>query len=516
MNIVENVVNIYSTYIEIENYSDNFNETIEKSLSVWNDVRFKYDFTAYEKIEHENTKTLRIPTGYNIKRIYACLNAPEIIDHRNNEIIKLEDLKNYNCKINMKYGPRDEIQKRSLNFLNDNKMVKNKGCQKFLALKTGGGKTYCTVKFIVDNYERPIIFVDQKSLAEQWKERIMEYTDTVEDEIYYISGRPSINKLLKKTNEEINNIKFFLCCYRTITNLFKKEDYNVFNQLMDKIKITLKVYDEAHVEYRSIVSIDLKTKAKSLYLSATPKRTDYKENKVYQNMFHDVPIFNSDSVIKKKKDYKEKKDKIEDKNYHNIIIYNWNSHPTNINETSCQNAHGFNLSKYFNYLQNNKYEDFFNIISNVIFKVCLKNGKLKRKMAILIGTNSFIDKLYKDFSSYIENSDMEYKYKLGIFNGTVKEEDKLRVLDESDIILTTDKSFSKGMDVKNLTILINLVPFSSDVKLEQVIGRLRKIENKKVFFIDINDIGFGAIRGQLYQKKKLYEKIGKNIYEFKK
>ena len=40
------------------------------------------------------------------------------------------------------------------------------------------------------------------------------------------------------------------------------------------------------------------------------------------------------------------------------------------------------------------------------------------------------------------------------------------------------------MDVKNLQVLINTVPFSSETKLIQIIGRLRPIENKEVILVD--------------------------------
>lgn len=69
------------------------------------------------------------------------------------------------------------------------------------------------------------------------------------------------------------------------------------------------------------------------------------------------------------------------------------------------------------------------------------------------------------------------------------------------------------MDVNDLRVLINTVPFSSDTKLTQVIGRLRKIPDREVFFFDVNDIGFDGIKGQLNLKKeKVYKIIGKNVY----
>ena len=76
------------------------------------------------------------------------------------------------------------------------------------------------------------------------------------------------------------------------------------------------------------------------------------------------------------------------------------------------------------------------------------------------------------------------------------------------------KGLFKGMDVKDLRVLINTVPFSSDAKLTQVVGRLRRIPDKEVIFIDINDIGFDAIKNQLRLKKtKVYTVLGKKIFE---
>jgi superfamily II DNA or RNA helicase len=493
--ISERKITLFPTRIVIEPYEER-NSKIENSFSVWNEVTHSYDFQAFIKDEINNR--LIIPTSYTKNELKLMYPTYQIVDRRN----ICESYMNANRRvdrINMKYDFKNDLQKKALDFLNKKENIRHlyRPMQRYLCLKTGDGKTYCAVRYIVDNCDRPIIFVDQDSLGQQWKERILEYTDTKEEEIYYISGTPSINKLMEKDDSDILKIKFFICCYRTLTNNIKNtNNSNLISSLFNKIKITLKIFDEAHIEYRSIFKIDMISNIRSIYLSATPKRSDPKEDKVYQKIFYNVKKFFSDSVEK-------------EENYHNIILYNWNSKPSLTDQTKCSTKYGFSMARYCSYLEENKYDQFEEFLYEIIFKTVLANRK-KKKMAILFGTLSLLDKFYNNLVKYV--SDQGYKLTVNKFTGNTDKKEKLDILETTDIILTTDKSFSKGMDVKNLQVLINTVPFSSDTKLIQVVGRLRKIPDKEVIFIDVNDFGFDAIKWQTNSKKKVYEVLAKNLF----
>lgn len=492
---------LYPTKIVIEGYYDRVSK-IENRLNVWNPVTHSYDFQAF--IKDEINHRIIIPQCMNIKFLQTIFPNAKIEDKRasiDDSLKKLTQLKD----IHMNYDCRDKIQEESVKYLKSKFKYRNTSyrfMQRFLCLKTGEGKTFCTVKTIADCGDRPIIFVDQETLAIQWKERIKEYTDTTEEEIFYISGAPSIKKLMKKSDMEIMKIKFFICCYRMVTSNIKSNGSSKeITELFNKIRVNLKVFDEAHVEYKSIFKIDMIYNARSIYLSATPKRTNKEEDKVYQNMFSMVTKFFSWMV----------EDEEEDENYHNIVSYNYSSQPKLIEQTNCSTKYGFSMARYCNYILNNKYDLFFSLLIYVLYSVILKNRK-KKKIAILLGSNALIDKFTKDLIAY--NTDKDYKLKVGILNGTIKKEDKQEILNNSDILVTTDKSFGKGVDVKNLQIVINTVPFSSETKLIQTIGRLRKLPNKEVIFFDINDIGFDAIKNQLKSKKyKVYKVIAKSFCE---
>lgn len=493
--LVKGKIILYPTRTIIEPYTER-NSKIENSLSVWNTVKHCYEFQMYIKDSINNR--LIIPTTYTAYHLQNFYPSYKIEDKRKFCNDYMEANKTNNIK--MLYDFKNDLQQKVYNILNKrNIKEKYKPMQRFLCPNTGFGKTYCAVRYISENKDRPIIFVDQDSLAQQWKDRIMFYTDTQEDEIYYISGKQSINKLFKMNSEEILNIKFFICCYRTLTtNIKNNSSSSDISKLFTHCKITLKVFDEAHVEPLSIFKIDMISNLRSIYITATPKRSKAEEDKVYQNMFLNVEKISTENIIKKKE------------NYHNIIIYNWSSKPTLLQQSDCNTKYGFSMAKYCNYLEEYKYKLYKDLIIDIIFNMVLTNRK-KKKIAILFGTLSLLNKIYDDILNYIINN--EFKLIVNKFNGNTKKEDKLKLLEETDIILTTDKSFDKGMDVKNLQVLINTVPFSSETKLIQIIGRLRPIENKEVTFIDVNDIGFDGIKYQsINKKKKVLIKLAKNLF----
>lgn len=217
--ILKGKITIFPTKIVIDGYYER-NPSIESPLSVYDEVTHSYTFQAFIKDEENNRIT--IPSGYSVN--YLCKMYPtyEVIDKKKEIDSHLKKYKS-KYKINMKYDFKDDLQKNANSFLNEG--LRYKTMQRFLCMQTGGGKTYNTVRYIVDNKERPIIFVDQDSLGQQWIDRIQEYTDVKKEEIYYISGKISIDKLMNMNNNDIQNIKFFICCYRTLMNAFEK-DFN--------------------------------------------------------------------------------------------------------------------------------------------------------------------------------------------------------------------------------------------------------------------------------------------------
>ena len=96
----------------------------------------------------------------------------------------------------------------------------------------------------------------------------------------------------------------------------------------------------------------------------------------------------------------------------------------------------------------------------------------------------------------------------------MKKEERTKAL-EKQIILTNDKMFDKGIDVKDLEVLINFVQLGSIVKTEQIIGRLRYHEGKQSILFDIVDNGFDETIKQSKIRKRFYKKKVKRIIEYR-
>lgn len=478
------MIYVMPTRIIIQNYILNSNKEFEHTLSVWDKITYSYKFKCY--LYDKEKKELIIPGGYNLETLRNFFPNEEFLDLREQKIppriVK---------GLSLNSNPKNDLQINSINFLIGNKYSKYQN-QKMLSLNTGEGKTYCAINYIYRTSLFPIIFVDQDSLAKQWKESIIKFTNCEEKNIFILSGRDNFNKLNNMKNDEIEDIKFVIAIHRTISSILNSEDgKKTIQDFFTNLQFGVKIFDEAHIEFQNIISIDCLTDVPSIYLTATPERSNYNENRVYQNVFGGIVRFNSNSI---------NKNAIE--KYHNVIITKVNSQPNALTQTKMVTNRGFSVNNFFNYVTKDKKDFYFETIKNIL-DIALKNGK--RKTAIILHTIEsvtifleMLKKIYPDLN-------------ISRFDGTVKKSDRNKVLTNSDIIVTTDVSFNKGIDVPDLEIVINLVPLSSRPKTEQMLGRLRKLENKEVFYFDVVDVGFDSCLKQLNMKNYVFKKKAKVI-----
>ena len=94
----------------------------------------------------------------------------------------------------------------------------------------------------------------------------------------------------------------------------------------------------------------------------------------------------------------------------------------------------------------------------------------------------------------------DINYKVGQYNSNViKLEDREKVLEECNLIITTIAACSTGKDIPNLKAILSLTPFSSAIICRQILGRLRPLKDGgDVYFFDFTDTGFA---GQTYQQR---------------
>jgi len=384
----------------------------------------------------------------------------------------------------MKNNPRDDLQKEAIKFLNKMKND-NKNRSRFLSLETGSGKTYVTINFISSLKKKPMVIVDSLDLASQWKREFLNHTDLLDSDIIILSGQDSVDKEMKNPSAKV-----YIAIHRTLGNMLN-EDNNSINKLMNKLKIGFRVFDESHVEFGNICKINsLSNVEYTLYLTATPSRSNFKDKSLYAKVFEKVPYFNGKDIANEK--------------YHTVILYEFNSLPDIDAKAAVRTKYGFNQSRWAQYISENSYDIFLETIENIFKKFRLLERN--KKIAIMLPTIELIKKLKEDLE--LDHPGLE----CGTFIGEVKKSQRLEELSKL-VILTNDKIFDKGVDVKDLEILINCVPVSSLVKIEQIIGRLRYGEGKSSILIDVTDTGFTECINQSKIRKRFYKKKAKKIID---
>jgi len=444
---------------------------------------FNYNFSLYDKVLHKYTFSIYTIIDKNIY-LPASIGTDEVKKYFPSK----EVLLNYNntassgiISYKMNNQPRDKLQREAILFLMQMKDDDKK--EKFLSLSTGTGKTYVTINVISRLKKRPFIIVDTLELAYQWKKEFLMHSALLDEEIVIFSGNDSIEKELKEKKG-----KAFIAIHRTIGNIIE-EDTNGINLLMNKLKIGIRVFDEAHVNFKNVCMINALSNVEyTIYLTATPGRSKFTDDYLYGKVFRKIDYFDGKNIINKK--------------YHTVVMCQIDSKPSIEEKLSVKTKYGFNSSRWASFIESNSYEILLEIIRLIFDKFQLKNRD--KKVAIMLPTISLIKKLEKDLR--------ELELDPGMFIEEVKKTDREEAL-KKKVILTNDKIFDKGIDVKDLEVLINFVPLGSIIKTEQIMGRLRYKKNKSSILIDITDKGYEECIRQMKIRRRFYKKRAKQIID---
>ena len=439
-------------------------------------------FTLYDTITHscyfkgieynEEKKQLIVPRGIDVPMLENIFNCYATKDYNVDKYDIIEPPR-------IKYKPRDDVQKRAIAFgygVKDYEYTKKYQLLS-LNLTTGKGKTYCSIMIATLFKMRSIFIMNSESWIEQWKECIMEYTDTSSDEIYIIRGSSSIIRLLQR---DISQYKFILATHGTIRSYGEKNGWDKVSDLFKYMRVGLKFYDEAHLNFDNICKIDFNTNTyKTFYVTATPARSDKDENIIYEYYFKNIPKIDLfDDEVDPHTDY---------------IALKYNSRPTARDISNCRTQKGFSAVNYANYVY--KRPNFQHLL-RVIMGMVNKHGKT----LIYIATIEAIDYVY----NWIKHEYPEVT--VGKFHSKVQgnKEDQLK----NDIILSTTKSLGPAVDIKGLKLCVVLAePFRSEVLARQTLGRTRDNNTK---YIDVIDVGFKSCKDFCNSKKDIFKKYGKS------
>lgn len=472
------IVEKRASCIVIHDYTLGASKYIEKIFSIYDKLTHK--FYPYGMYYDEENKKLYLPNGLDDYYLFKGLDHIDNVRRLNN----YDNIDEYESigMVRLSTEPRDDIQTDAIKFCighgrySDNR-YKHQIC---LNLNTGKGKTYVAITVFAVYAIKTMMITSNIEWINQWKERILEYTDLKPEEIYIVSGMLSIHKL-KNGFYKDRNFKFFLCSHDTLNSYAKKYGWEELHELFKFLKIGVKIYDEAHLYFNNILMIDFFTNTwKTYYLTATPDKSDRFEDRIYKTAFYTIPkidLFNPESDPHTK-----------------YIAIMYNSHPTAVDISRSKNAYGFDRNRYIDYLITRP--NYFKM-TQIVLDNAIKSTSPNGKILVYIGTNRAIMVTY-NFLKYIFRN-----VPIGIFSSLISKEQKKQELNNK-IILTTTKSAGAALDIHGLevTIILN-EPFNSPVLARQTLGRTRA---NNTLYIDLVDTGFKSLMIYYKNKQKIFNR----------
>lgn len=463
------------SYYLITNVSDIPRE-IDKDLSKWNPGYFRLDNIGY--YYDKSKKELRIPRGYskiNLKRIFSNYEYIEECDW----------LHNSNIDIGLLAPPKDYMQEYLLTFMlgKEPYVYTRSSTQLYVDMDTGGGKTFLGIATACYFKTKCYISIPAVSkIADQWKDTINRFTTLKRNEFLYVHGSEMCKDII---NGKYDNVKIFIMPRSTVTSFVKKyeDNWNMFTKLMDAMDVDLRIIDEAHMDFSTIVKMDCFSNIqKTYYMSSSPGRSENQEEYIYYNLFKNVPKHG-------------KKLKTKEQNHIIPLIVNFKSTPSPEWLKKIKTRYGTSLAKYGEYLLSDSgaRDEFIEAYAFTLYWISQFRRK-GGKILVICSTIEFAKEM-----SRITESLFPYLSR-GLFVGSGK--DKNKELD-ADIVFSTTKGMGTGSEFINHQFTINTLTYASKIMADQISGRIRKQDGRKGIYCELVNINHKIAR-EHYNKREQY------------
>ena len=458
-------IRVYSTHIKVFPYHLGDCVRLEKMLSKYDGVYHTYVPLGYY-IDHD---ILYLPRGISLSLLQDFFGAVPTMVPEYDQYVRIK-------KFNMKYEPRGQIQKDSIDFLTSQNRFGNgfNRAQYGLNLDTGDGKTFCCISAVSFFKLKTIVITHKTVLKKQWREEFLSKTDIEDYRIVDIDGSAAIEDIMKGDLKGdiyiVNHQTLQAYCRINQEEEYSETteyDWNRVTKLFKKMKIGIKVVDEAHKFFENSLKIDYFTNVyKSFYLTATFTRNDAKEKRIFKMAYQSMYRFGEETL-----NYEEKRKHIQ---LVNVMV---RSNPIMAAQHSMRTAYGFSSYKYIDYeLNNNPDNTLMKAIISIVNKVSHLEGR------ILI--NSPTIESVEHIATEVEK---ETGIKVGTIHSKNTKEENLEHYQER-ILSSTIKSIGEGDNIEKLRVLINVEPIGSDGLADQLRGRLREYsEDKDTYLFYIID-----------------------------
>lgn len=330
--------------------------------------------------------------------------------------------------------------------------------------------TYCGTASSAFLSAKTVVIVPLTKLLNQWTESFTNFTSIKEEEILIVQGSKVCQEILDGKHRDK---KVFIMMVNTLVSFQKTYgDIETMN-LLCATRAYTKIVDEVHLDLKAISMIEaLSNFRMNYYMSASPGRTDSKENWIFKTLYYHIPRFGSGF-------------KQDDEKHLNIMIKRYYFSPT-LNQTQrmVNRKVGLNSKAYEKELIHSQPEQQRSFIESLRLMTSWALRQLKDGNKIMILGQSI------EFLEYIHKIIKDLDPDIHEYYGGMKKNVKETAL-QSKVIIATTASLGTGADIKGLQFVINCSTYSSWVMVTQVSGRLRKLpDGTPTVYIELVNFGY--------------------------
>ena len=476
-------IEIHHSYYKISDVKD-VPYTLSYELSKWNPVYFRRENIGF--YYDEEKKEIRVPRGYPqevIENIWKYRTPVEYMDSKYDKDLDAQ----------LVNAPRDYKQESILAFMLGMSPYEFTRSDKqiYVDLDTGEGKTYSGIAAMCFyGYKTLIISPNVEKVTNQWIDSILKFTTLNRNEFLHVKGAKMCADIIRG---KYKHIKVFIVQRSTLLAFIRKYDNNweMLTRLVDEMNVGLKIVDEAHMDFNTIVNIDCFTEVpKTYYMSASPSRSDKDEKRIYKRVFMNVPKHGS-------------KLKTKEQNHIIPLILQFKSTPTYEQLKSIKTRYGTSLAKYGDYLLDpegarDEFLDTYIFALYLLQRFRRRGGKIL-VIGITVDFCKELQKVTKQVFPYLST---------GLFVGS-KSKEKQKELN-ADVIFSTTQSFGTGAETDNHQLTINTLTYSSEIMANQIPGRIRKQSGRKGIYCEIVNIAHEVARKHYKDREGYLKKKAKD------
>ncbi len=399
-------------------------------------------------------------------------------------IMKYMSFKKMDNDLKMVHKP-DDYQLTTLhNLIRDLKKNPQVKC----TLPTGRGKTFVTVNVAMILKMKVLIVMNLQRLSEQWVLEFLKHTNMKMKNIRRMTTKDFSDGIYEDTQVYI----VLHQTLRSVVNITDESQVERFNTWLRKAGIGIKIFDEADTEPDSTFKLDFFTNVcRTLYLTATDYKSSSHDQKAYAKAYQAVNSYGEELFL----------DHVPNRKGFFIV---WNSKPTKILYPRAMSfANEFSPVMYCEYLFMYRMDFVIDTCNkarayweNVAKKETNPDARLVICVSKIAYTFILRDVLVKEWG-------MEWN-DIGVYNSAVDAKWKDHEFNKN-IIISTLKSFGRGIDAKNLDVFVDFEAYISLSQFSQATGRTGRRGAAEGMYIGAYDTAYDFIRRGYAKKKETFK-----------